>query len=30
VRLAAPTEAGRVMSARVVGVANDTLLAEAA
>ena len=30
VRLAAPAEAGRVMAARVVGVADETLLAEAA
>ena len=30
VRLATPTEPGRLMTARVVGVADDTLLAEAA
>ena len=30
VRLATPTEPGRLMAARVVGVADDTLLAEAA
>jgi threonylcarbamoyladenosine tRNA methylthiotransferase MtaB len=30
VRLAAPAEPGRLMAARVVGVADETLLAEAA
>jgi threonylcarbamoyladenosine tRNA methylthiotransferase MtaB len=30
VRLAAPVEPGRLMAARIVGVADETLLAEAA